>query len=82
MVENAEYPLDDAPTQGYFVFGGEFLGRVTYDPRTGDYLDGEILTMDGQWQPHEAGIIIADGIPVTKREAKKFIKRNHGRLLR
>ena len=78
MIENAEEALDDAPAQGYFVFGGESLGRVTYDPWTGDYLDGEVLTTNGQWQPYEASIIIADGIPLTKREAKKFIKRHRG----
>jgi len=64
----------------YYLLDGGEVGRVKHDFRTDEYLDGEVLQGPRQWRPCPAATVVAEGEPLSKREAKRHVKSLGGRL--
>ena len=59
----------------YYLLDGQEIGKAYFDAEADEYTGGEILSRGGQWQAYPAGSIIADGEPISRAEAKKWVKK-------
>ncbi len=64
----------------YYLLQDQQVGRVTYDAQSGECCNGEIMDSGGCWQPSSAADIVCEGSRISRKEAKKRVKRLHGRL--
>ncbi|MBC8374270.1 MAG: hypothetical protein ISS69_13995 [Phycisphaerae bacterium] len=64
----------------YYLIEGHDLARINIDFETGEPIDAQILRTGNTWAECLLFTILADGVEVSKSQAKKLAKKLGGRL--
>ena len=70
------------PEVEYYLLPGRQVGRITYDAEANEYYESEIMDSTGRWRAVPAGNILSTGRRISRKEAKKWVKKLGGRLRR
>lgn len=64
----------------YYLVDGDHVGRVRFDRKAEDYIDGEMIDEDGEWYECSVTEILADGDEITEREARERVRELGGTM--
>jgi hypothetical protein len=70
--QNTEISVD------YYILGSGEVGRVRFDSRTGEYVDGNVMSKSGEWCKYPISLIIRDGEMIATEEAEQHITKLGG----
>ena len=75
---------ENRPVRGvltdYYLIKGHDLARINIDFETGEAIDAQILRAGNPWAECPMFTILADGVEVSKSQAKKSARKLGGRL--
>ena len=72
-------PVRSVITHYYFIEGHD-LARIHIDFETNEAIDAQILRANNPWTESPMFTVLADGVEISKSQAKKLAKKLGGRL--